>query len=242
VAAPNYSIKESLRAKCVRIKVSLYDARVVVVVPCGFDREQIPDIVREKQSWIERVQKQVNEQRALAGTSDATCLPEEIHLRALGETWGVECEPDGRGHVRLREQPGQRLHLQGDLDDHALCRHALQRWVRHKARVHLVPWLEEMSQEQQLPVTRTAVRAQRSRWGSCSRQRTISINQKLLFIPPPLVRYVFLHELCHTLHFDHSPEFWEAMGAREPRCRQLDGELNTAWRYVPVWMGVGSRE
>ena len=78
------------------------------------------------------------------------------------------------------------------------------------------------------------MRAQRSRWGSCSRQRAISINQKLLFLPPALVRYVFIHELCHMVHFDHSPAFWRLVTQREPRGRALDEELGVAWRYVPV--------
>ncbi len=243
----SYSIKESLKAKCVRIKVSLYDARVVVVVPCGFDREQIPDIVREKQSWIERVQKQVNEQRALVGTDGEEALPEQVYFRALDEAWRLEYErAEGLG-ITARERPGRRLLLRGAVEDYHLCRQVLQQWVRHTARARLVPWLEAAAREQALPISRIVVRAQRSRWGSCSRQRTISINQKLLFVPPSLVRYVFLHELCHTLHFDHSRAFWEAMRRREPRCRALDQELNTAWRYVPVWMyvpegqGVGSR-
>jgi len=79
------------------------------------------------------------------------------------------------------------------------------------------------------------VRSQRSRWGSCSRRRAISLNQKLLFVPPPLVRYVFLHELCHTVHFDHSPAFWAFLAQREPRWKALDEELDMAWRYVPLW-------
>ncbi len=240
--APNYSVKESQRAKCVRIKVSLYDARVVVVVPCGFDHEQIPDIVRQKQPWIERVQKQVNEERARAGTAQDTPLPERVELRAVGETWSIEYLPETGEGVRLKELPGLCLQIRGDVEDHALCQHALQRWIRHQARYRLVPWLEALSKEQRVPMARTVVRAQRSRWGSCSRQGTVSLNQKLLFVPPSLVRYVFLHELCHTLHFDHSPAFWEAMRAREPRARLLDRELNTAWRYVPVWMSAGARE
>ena len=238
MTATGYSVEESLRAKCVRVKVSLYDARVVVVVPRGFDRSEIPQILREKQSWIERTQRKVNEQRTLAGTNGGSHRPDNMLLRAIDEEWGVEYDPAPRRGLSLREHGEATLLLRGEVDDPVLYRHALQLWVRDKARLHLVPWLERVSREQELPASRLTVRAQRSRWGSCSRQRAISINQKLLFLPPALVRYVFIHELCHMVHFDHSPAFWRLVTQREPRGRALDDELGVAWRYVPVWMGA----
>ncbi|NIN12121.1 MAG: DUF45 domain-containing protein [Gemmatimonadales bacterium] len=84
---------------------------------------------------------------------------------------------------------------------------------------------------------RTIVRAQRTRWGSCSRRSTISLNKKLLFLPAPLVEYVMVHELCHTVHFNHSPEFWDLVRERTPEYQALEAELRTAWRYVPAWVG-----
>lgn len=235
MSATGYSIQESLRAKCVRVKVSLYDGRVVVVVPRGFDRNQIPEIVREKQSWIERAQRQVNEQRELAGTNGSSHRPEQVHLRALGEEWNVSYDPSPLSGVALYKRGEGKLLLRGAIESQALCHLALQRWLKRKAHAELIPWLKTMSRHHELPMTRAVVRAQRSRWGSCSRHQTISINQKLLFLPPPLVRYVFLHELCHSVHFNHSPAFWEFLEQREPQCRELDAELDTAWRYVPLW-------
>ena len=130
---------------------------------------------------------------------------------------------------------GDALILRGDVADRQLCRLALQQWIKRQARAHLVPWLTEVSQGLQLPVGRVMVRCQRSRWGSCSRHRTISLNQKLLFVPTPLVRYVFVHELCHVVHFDHSPAFWDYLAQHEPEWKALDEELDMAWRYVPLW-------
>jgi len=235
VTAIGYSIQESLRAKCVRVKVSLYDGRVVVVVPQGFDREQVPGILREKQSWIERAQQKVNEQRELAGTNGSSDLPESVLLRAVEEAWAVRYDPAPTpGRVSYKKS-GDVLLVRGDVENSQLCRLALQHWVKRKARADLIPWLSKLSGELDLPMERVLVRSQRSRWGSCSRRRAISLNQKLLFVPPPLVRYVFLHELCHTVHFDHSPAFWAFLAQREPRWKALDEELDMAWRYVPLW-------
>jgi len=49
------------------------------------------------------------------------------------------------------------------------------------------------------------------------------------------VRYVFIHELCHTIHMNHSPKFWALVAEKEPNYQQIDRELRKAWRYVPAW-------
>ena len=54
---------------------------------------------------------------------------------------------------------------------------------------------------------RVAIRASRSKWGSCSGENNISLSLFLMTLPEHLRDYVIIHELCHTVHHNHSVSF-----------------------------------
>jgi predicted metal-dependent hydrolase len=70
------------------------------------------------------------------------------------------------------------------------------------------PRVFEFATAHQLTVNRVTVRNQRSRWGSCSRRGTISLNWRLIQAPPFVRDYIFLHELMHLRQMNHSARFW----------------------------------
>jgi predicted metal-dependent hydrolase len=76
------------------------------------------------------------------------------------------------------------------------------------ATAELPPKVVELAVAPQLKVQRVTIRNQRSRWGSCSRRGTISLNWKLIQAPPFVRDYIILHELMHLRQMSHSPRFW----------------------------------
>lgn len=59
-----------------------------------------------------------------------------------------------------------------------------------------------------------------TRWGSCSSNRTISLNIGLMNVPEPLRDYVLIHELAHLNHMDHSTAFWAEVASHDPRYKE----------------------
>ncbi|QKQ26021.1 M48 family metallopeptidase [Candidatus Reidiella endopervernicosa] len=225
---PDYDVRRSPRARRMRITVSSL-GKVEVVVPKGVAARHIEPFVDQHQQWIAQAVARVASARSACGEM-LSGIPEQIELRALNECWPIE-QRDGE-RSSARELNGKLL-LSGA--DEASCFAALQRWNSRKAQAHLLPWLAEVSREIDLPYSGVTIRGQKSRWGSCSSRGNISLNRKLLFLPAELVEYLFVHELCHTVHANHSRHFWALVEEKMPDYRNREGSLRGAMCYVPHW-------
>lgn len=64
-----------------------------------------------------------------------------------------------------------------------------------------------------------------TRWGSCSSNKTISLNIGLMKLPEALRDYVILHELAHLHHMDHSKEFWAEVAKHDRNYKSHEKKL-----------------
>jgi len=83
--------------------------------------------------------------------------------------------------------------------------------LRKKALSVLPYQLKRLAELHGFKYTKVTIRKSRSRWGSCSSNKSISLSFFLMLLPDHLIEYVLLHELCHTVHLNHSPAFWELL-------------------------------
>lgn len=230
-----YTVKVSSRARYARLKMSPVEG-LIVVVPAGFDRKQLPALVESKRDWILKVQRTFDQHRSTEPAQAVTALPEAIELAGIGESWRVEYRYDPlRPGIFIREFDGNVLDLSGGVDNRAWCIAAIEDWLKHRAKLKLGAQLMQLASINGFKLAGISVKKQKSRWGSCSSRGNINLNLKLIFLPPPLVRYIMIHELCHTLHMDHSARYWETVARYDPDYAVHDREMKHAWRFVPAW-------
>lgn len=233
---PSFSVRISPRAKRLLLKVSPL-GRVEVVVPKRHNPADIQNFVQRHHQWLHHTLARLEKERAQYHLNDEV-LPSRIELRGLDEAWRLNVISDARasgGRLSLAETHGD-LEIRA-ADDEAALR-VLRAWFQRYAKRRLTPWLHEVSADAKLPFHSLTVRAQKSRWGSCSSRGRINLNRNLLFLPPHLVRHVMLHELCHTVYMNHGPRYWRLVQQHAPSYRECEQELRQADRYIPAWAFV----
>ncbi len=234
-ALPDYHVRQSQKAKNLRLKVTREEG-LLVVVPKGYDEKKIPSLLKQKKVWIADALKRIGETQRFLESRRVKHLPEAVHLVALGERWPIIYrEEESRSGVWLRTENGKLIIRGSRLSQEPVIR-KLKDWLRRRVREGLFPITRTLAAKHHFKLRGLLVKNQRTRWASCSAQRNLSLNTKLLFLSPDLVRYVLIHELCHTVHMNHTREFWRLVQAYEPCYRVLDEKLRQAWKAIPLWM------
>ena len=229
-----YTLRVSARARRVRLLATAAQG-LVVVVPSGWMGDA-GALVAGSEAWARRALARVGyEPRLAAGGFDAI-VPSRIDLAASDESWVVELRTAART-TRVLEQAGV-LIVEGDTDDAASCLRALRDWLSTKARRHLAPRCIELAQTHGALPGRVRITSARTRWGSCSARRTISLNRALMFASPGAVDGLILHEIAHLRHMNHSPRFWAHLRDLDPDWRRHRDALRALAREVPFWAQV----
>ncbi|HEX4153681.1 MAG TPA: SprT family zinc-dependent metalloprotease [Steroidobacteraceae bacterium] len=220
-----FAVRVSARARRLTARVHV-GGRVEIVVPLGVNARAVRDFVQRFTPWIDR---KVAAMQCFA--QPAAAVPERIDFAYTRERFRVEWQQSSK-----RGMATQAERLEVRAPDSESARRKLRDWLKTAAEQRLAPRLLKLAGELGYPVKRVAIRCQRTRWGSCSTRGTVSLNCSLVFLEPEVVRYLFVHELAHTQHMNHSVEFWRLVESLEPDYRRLDRALLAGWRTVPLWV------
>lgn len=163
----NYEIKESAKARRVRITI-FPDDRVVVTKPRRVGMIATQKFVQAKQKWIEKKLVQIQRRQKLS-----------------------------REHLPSKSQ--------------------VLEFVNQK--------IAQFNAHYNLEVNRVQIRDQKSLWGSCSRGKNLSFNQRIILLPEYQADYIIVHELCHLREFNHSSKFWQLVAETIPDFARIRREL-----------------
>lgn len=258
---PRHDVRTSPRARRVRLRI-VPRRGLEVVIPPGFSATRIPEVLERHRTWIVRALLRAGLAEPVPGGDGAAegtgvgafhgmpsgggaflgpggirSVPGEVLLPAVQARYAVVRAPLAPGmRPELREvDAALRLRVpEGGAGD-GVAVDLLRDWLRAVARRRLAPWLHGLAVEHGFHYQRCVVRMQQTRWGSCSTRGTISCNASLLFLPRELARHVLLHELCHTVHMDHSPRFHALLDAVDPDAALWREGLRSGWSHVPWW-------
>lgn len=109
---------------------------------------------------------------------------------------------------------------------------AALRATRRLAETGLNSAVSRLAKKTKVSVGAVSVRDQTTRWGSCSHSGTLSLNWRLILLPPLIHDHVILHELAHRVHMNHSDRFWNQLAEWDDQWKKHDRELTKRWNTL----------
>ncbi len=225
---PCYQLRISSRAKHARITIKP-SRQIEVVLPLGMPKREADKLVQQQQNWIQRTLTRMQRQAPMKSDYAA---PACIELPAI-------CEKVQVVYVAEQKKPfiwNQKMSQLSVCNDKESVPELLRCWLKEHAKQYLPALLKEIASEMHVDYRAVSIRLQKMRWGSCSMQGNISLNAKLLLLPPQVVRYVLVHELSHLEHMNHSTAFWQYVELFEPDYRNRRRELRQLSMTLPAWV------
>ena len=214
-------IKRNGRKKSVGFSVRWPDT-MVVSAPARMDKKTLDEMVADRLAWAERrLAKTAADYQRLGlpkqyiGGESFPYLGRQypLTLMVTGNSARLKCTlVEGRLVAVIPRAD--------EFDQSGLARKALMKWYRRQAAEDLADSVNRWTPVIGRTPAILRIRNQRTRWGSCSRAGAVNLNWRLVTLPPVVLDYVVVHELCHLIEPNHSSRFWVLVAKIMPDYKQ----------------------
>ncbi len=206
------TIKKNPRAKNLILKRNLVN-ELILTVPshAKISKAFMLDFLKKNEAWI------------LQSEKNSIQPPSELNLKALDELWSVHYPLSGNEKARLTHNEVKKEIFIEACSELSEVAKLLQKFMQKKAKNFLPQRLHELLNKHQFNDLKAQnlpyeikVRPLKSRWGSFTSTKKLTLNSRLLLLPLELVDYVIVHELCHAYELNHSSKFYAALKEKMP--------------------------
>lgn len=192
---PEIHITRNVRSTRLRLRIDSTQIRLTAPIFCT--KKQIQNFIALSESWLVKTWQ---EQQEKLQSIDRT-LPTRLRLFNLNQPIQIIYQ---RQKVSFNWNEIDKIVLISDREPEKY----LKSFVITYAKTYLPLYLKQVSEQTHLSFNQCAIRQPKTRWGSCSTKKDIMLNSALVLFDQEITKYVCIHELAHTKHFDHSAKFW----------------------------------
>jgi predicted metal-dependent hydrolase len=197
----NIKIKRSTRSKSVRLKANIYG--IQVIAPINYDFQHITGFIHSRKNWISKVYEYYAKFVDKFGQENITS---ENSISFLGSTYKLRIVSDKISYNIISDNLKV---ITFHVTDRRRYKEDIRGWYKSQTSKIISERLPLISTKLGLRYNRVLVKAQKSRWGSCSNDKNLNFNLLLAALPSEVIDYVIIHELMHLVELNHSIRFWD---------------------------------
>lgn len=208
------SILERQNRKTLSIAISR-NGQVIIKAPLSMPIGEIQRFVASKQQWIES--KLLATQNILNQNADLTSYKKFLFLGSRVTPYFADvrtCAIDDSMRLLVPKSTREPEVLA------TICR-----FYKKEAKRILCERVKTICETMGTKPKAIRFTNAKSRWGSCSSGGVIALNYRIIMLPPSLIDYVIVHELCHLYEMNHSARFWNGVGRYLPNYSILRKDL-----------------
>ena len=183
------------------------NAELIVRAPKRISDQKIQDFINEKENWITK------NQSVIKARAEDTAKDKNM-LLYLGTLFPLKTDNDAKKISFNGEE------FLAGLQNKEKTNKSLKTWYKNKFKEVAVPRLFYFAEKHNLQVNQVRIKEQKTLWGSCSSRNNINLNFLLIMAPLKVIDYVIIHELAHTIHKNHSVNFWNAVEEIMPNYKE----------------------
>lgn len=224
----SYQRKNSRSLTSLSLKITP-GGKVIVSAPHFMPQFLIDQFLLSKADWVEQQLKKIQ-----AHTPKTNAHPEHPHLPETLAVFGkklplqITQDPDKSPKVTVTKTAIQVNTWQKSLESKAAQTKLLNQVDQQLYRLaekYILTRTQSLGKIMKTSYGRVTLRAQQTRWGSCSSQGNLNFNWHLIHFAPDIIDSVIIHELAHRTHLNHSRAFWAHVAKYDPAHLQHRGWL-----------------
>ncbi len=203
----DYNIVVRPRRKTASIVIRANN-EIDVLVPPRMPGKYIEQFVLSKRKWIDK-KLYFNEQIRLQYQPKKFIEGEILHF--LGTPCRLNITHKEKESILLNNNDLY-IYIKAGLSEKKQTQHIQKKllsWYKEQAEFQLHDRAEHFSTMIGKAPSHAGIKNYKSRWGSCHHDGQIYLNWRLIMAPEWVFDYVVIHELCHLIHHNHSPAFWQ---------------------------------
>lgn len=225
-----YVLKRSTRRS---IGFTVDDTGLYVTAPKRCSLADIDNAIRAKQHWILSKLDERRQRRAARLEKPPIVWDDGARLPYLGEEITLRLYQAPRNRTEFDPVAMElSMGLVQGATEH-LLKERVKNWYKAQAEGLFQQRLDLYAARLGVQYAGFSLSSADTRWGSCTAQRTIRLNWKLMYFSLPLVDYVVAHELAHILEMNHSPRFWANVGRIYPQYEEAKQLLRKRAAELP---------
>lgn len=204
------------RAKRKTVGFIVDERGVTVRAPRWVSITEIEKMLQEKEGWIQKKLTEFSNWQKEVGLQSVRFI-DGAQLPYLGRTLTLRLEPAAKAVFFSESARGWELIVNTAKDtQEQRVKDWVQVWFKKEAERYLGGRIELMARDSLVSFSGWGLSSAKGRWGSCSADRRIRLNWRLIHLNPALIDYVIAHELAHLDEMNHSPRFWKRVGEIYP--------------------------